>query len=297
MNLRLLSATVAWACICLPIAAQVPILWYSPQNAVNQTSDGQPMDEHFTFELGVFEGSFVPTPENLHLWVTNWTAASSTPYFTINNSYSATHSVDDNDPPFSTDKPAYVWGKRELNGQREWILFRAAHWNWPYVPDFPSGPALSGWIADEATAVIGQINSSGIPFLMKSAAVPITWEEWKTAHLTGEPLNGPHDDPDRDGTPNLLEFAFGTTPTVANAPVATPVVLDENGHPVITIPRRIDHLANYLVEVSGNLVDWNSGLAHTEILQNDAAALRVRDLTPVSSVNPKRFIRLKVTLP
>lgn len=144
--------------------------------------------------------------------------------------------------------------------------------------------------------MIGEINSSGIPFLMKSAAVPITWEEWQTAHLTGEPLDSPNDDPDADGTPNLLEFAFGTSPTAANAPVATPVTL-QDGHPVITIPRRLDHLANYLVEVSGNLVDWQSGPAHTEILQNDAAALRVRDLTPLSPSNPKRFIRLKVTLP
>jgi hypothetical protein len=107
----------------------------------------------------------------------------------------------------------------------------------------------------------------------------------------------PNDDPDNDGTPNLLEFAFGTSPTAANAPVATPVVLDENGHPVITIPRRLDHLANYLVEVSGNLVDWQSGPAHTEILQNDAAALRVRDLTPLSPSNPKRFIRFRASLP
>jgi len=131
---------------------------------------------------------------------------------------------------------------------------------------------------------------------MKSSAVR-SYAQWKTAHLTGEPLNGPHGDPDADGTPNLLEFAYGTTPTAANAPVATPVVLDGSGHPVITIPRRIDHLANYIVEVSGDLVVWLSGPSHTEILQNDSAALVVRDLTPVSPANPKRFMRLKVSLP
>ncbi len=95
---------------------------------------------------------------------------------------------------------------------------------------------------------------------------------------------------------NLLEFVFGTAPKTANAPVATPVVL-QSGHAVITIPRRIDHLVNCTVEVSGNLVNWQSGPAHTEVLQNDAAALVVRDLTPVNAANPQRFIRLKATLP
>jgi len=285
---------VTWLLSCMPLAAQVPIPWNSLANAVNLTSDGQLMDGNFTFELGVFTGSFVPTPENLNDWVANWTAAAFTSYDASSRSYSAVHDANTNDPPFVAGKATYVWGKCELNGRKEWILFRASNWQWPDTT-FPS-PALSAWVADQATAVIGQINSSGIPFLMKSAAVPISWEEWQAANLTNEPLNAAGDDPDMDGMTNLLEFAFGTSPTAPNAPVATPVTL-QAGHPVITIPRRLDHLANYIVEVSGDLLLWQSGPAHTEILQNDAAALVVRDLTPVSPENPKRFIRLKVTLP
>jgi hypothetical protein len=131
---------------------------------------------------------------------------------------------------------------------------------------------------------------------MKSAAAPFPWAEWQAANLTGEPLNGPLDDPDKDGTPNLLEFVFATSPTLSNAPTTTPVALQSN-HVVITIPRRLDRPATLTVEVSDNLVNWQSGPEHTEILQDDATALVVRDLTPLSPTNPKRFIRLKAKLP
>ncbi len=137
---------------------------------------------------------------------------------------------------------------------------------------------------------------------MKSASVtnvapPSTsFAQWQTEFLDGEPLNKPADDPDKDGVSNLLEFVFGTAPKTANAPVATPVAL-QSGHAVITIPRRIDHLVTLTVEVSGNLVTWNSGPLHTAIVSDEVAALVVRDLTPLSPANPRRFIRLKASLP
>jgi hypothetical protein len=278
----------------LPLAAQVGIPWNSPPNAVNLTSTGQAMDAGFTFELGVFNGSFVPSSGNMNLWVANWSAAASTSYVVAMSRFADVHTADNNDDPFVAGKAAYVWGRRENGGGKEWILFRASNWNWPTA--FPPGPSLSPWVANLATPIVGQINASGSPFLMKSAAVPLSWTEWQTANLTGETLNGPLDDPDKDGTPNLLEFIFATSPTLSNPPTPTPVALQSN-QVVITVPRRLDRPATLTVEVSGNLVDWQSGPAFTEILQNDAAALVVRDLTPLSPANPKRFIRLKVSLP
>ncbi len=262
------------------------------------------MDAGFTFELGVFAVSFTPTLENIHQWVANWSVAgsetnpASTSYEVSSKRYAAQHDADTNDAPFVNGKPTYVWGKRESAGGKEWILFRSTNWNWPFFDETQIGvpfPSLAPWVADQATAVIGRINPSGSPFLMKSASVA-TWQQWQAAALDGEPLAGPNEDPDKDGTPNLLEFVFDTDPQQAAAPVTTPVTL-QSGHAVITIPRVIGHRANCTVEVSGNLVNWQSGPAHTEVLQNDQAALVVRDLTPLSPANPNRFIRLKVTLP
>jgi len=294
MILRAIQLIAVLSCGCLPLAAQEAISWNSPPNAINLASDGQPMDASFTFELGVFDGAFTPTPANINLWVAKWSGAASTSYVIFTRRFANVHTANNNIYPFDVGKAAYVWGRRESAGGKEWILFRASNWNWPNT-DFPNPPPPL-WVADQATAVIGEINSSGTPFLMKSAAVPFSWAEWQAANLSGEPLNGPLDDPDKDGTPNLLEFVFATTPTLANPPTPTPVTL-QSGRVVITVPRRIDRLAILTVEVSGNLVDWQSGPAHAEVLQDDAAALVVRDLTPLSPSNPKRFIRLKAKLP
>jgi hypothetical protein len=279
---------------CLPLAAQVAIPWNSTPGAINLDSAGQPMDGGFTFELGVFNGLFVPTSGNMKLWVANWTGAASTSYMVATSRFAEVHTADSNDEPFVAGKATYVWGRRENAGGKEWILFRATNWNWPTA--FPPGPTLAAWVANQATAVVGEINASGSPFMMKSAATPFSWTEWQAANLSNEPLDGPLDDPEKDGTPNLLEFVFATTPTVSNPPTPTPVTL-QSGHTVITIPRRIDRLATLTIEVSGDLLNWQSGPAHTEILQDDATALVVRDLTLLSPANPKRFIRLKAKLP
>ncbi|MEO7341249.1 MAG: SdrD B-like domain-containing protein [Luteolibacter sp.] len=127
-----------------------------------------------------------------------------------------------------------------------------------------------------------------------------TWEQWQAENLSGEPLNGPDQDPDRDGILNLMEFVFGTDPKSPGATIATPVVLvDVSGQRYlqITVPRRIDHPASLTVEVSSDMIDWNSGASNTVVVEDSAAALVVRDLVPFNPANPKRFIRLKASLP
>jgi hypothetical protein len=47
------------------------------------------------------------------------------------------------------------------------------------------------------------------------------------------------------------------------------------------------------VEVSSNLVEWNSGEPHTTVLLDTADTLKVRDNTPLNATE-RRFIRLKV---
>ena len=298
MSRRLLVALI-------PLVAGGPvraerISWFSPAAASNQTSSGSPMDGGFRFELGVFDGSFVPLPSNKELWAVNWRPAMRTAYDGSAKAFNDLHEVWDNLAPFTVGKPAYIWGFRGDALAGEWILLRAPSWNWPEVN--PLNPEPPAWNASAATPVIGEIHASGTPFLMKSAAVtnaapPTTaWDQWRSDHLSGETLNAPGDDPDRDGMPNLMEFVFGTAPRTANPPVPTPVSLVA-GHVTITIPRRIDHAVLLVVEVSGDLVTWQSGPAHTQTLADTAASWVVSDLTPLAPANPQRFIRLRAMLP
>ncbi len=274
------------------------INWYNTPQKVNITSIGAQMDGSFQFQLGVFTTGFVPTVGNMNQWAAHWGVADTDAYNETTKSYNRSFVVTGNPPPFNVGAAAYVWGRATSATKDEWILFRKSDWNWP-APN-PMNPFDLPWNAAMADQVIlGSINSSGTPFLMKSAAVS-TYSQWRTAELNYEPQNAATQDPDRDGIPNLMEFIFGTPPLFPNAAAAMPLTLvDVSGQSYlqITIPRRTDRLAILELEVSANLSQWNSGTTHTVVVENSTAALIVRDLTPFQPGNSKRFMRLKATLP
>ncbi|MEI7910134.1 MAG: hypothetical protein WCK77_10895 [Verrucomicrobiota bacterium] len=282
------------------------IQWNSTRGATNRTSAGGTMTSGFSFELGIFKNGFVPSPANRALWAANWVAAQRVAYDAgPNQQFAAQWNVIDNLAPFSQGTAAYVWGFQGGVNSSEWLLFRKSDWTWPAAS--PSGPPPFPltWLAASATAVLGTINASGSPVLMQSAAVTdaaspaTTWLQWQASELAGVALNGPSDDPDHDGTSNLLEFVFGTPPTQAGAPPATPVaVVMVAGQRFLqmTVPRRVDHPATLTVQVTSNLANWSSGPAATVVVTDSPAALVVRDLTPLGGAAPQRFMRLKAEL-
>jgi len=136
--------------------------------------------------------------------------------------------------------------------------------------------------------------------LIAQSAGSTTWTQWQAVELAGETLNGPNDDPDGDGTPNLIEYIFGTPPRQAGAPTVMPVeIVTVAGQQFlqITIPRRTDRPATLTVQVSSDLTKWEEGPAFTEVISNTSAALVVRDLTPLGAGTPRRFMRLRAELP
>ena len=151
---------------------------------------------------------------------------------------------------------------------------------------------------DATEVVLGSINAGGAPFLMQSAAVPnLTpprWQ-WRTEHLTGEPLDEPAD-PDHDGTPNLLEFVFGTAAEIPrsagrNAGRAGRRA-SANHHPAPQRPPRWSYGRGFIRP--GQLVFRR--LIYQSIAEGPSS-LVVRDLTPLDTAHPRRFIRLKACLP
>ena len=276
------------------------INWYNTPKKVNHTSGGQNMDASFQFQLGVFTGGFVPTVANMTQWASHWVSAQSTSYNPAAGakSFDSNFTVTGNAAPFTVGAKGYVWGRSTAATKDEWILFRKSDWTWP-APN-PMSPEPLYWNAAAANEIIlGSINSGGTPFLMKSAAVS-SYSQWQAGNLAGEPLSAANDDPDHDGSNNLLEFALGTPPLAPGAPVATPVDLVEvSGQKYlrISIPRGTNRLADLTVQVSGNLIQWNSGTSYTLVIEDSATALVVRDLTPYNPASPQRFMRLKAALP
>jgi hypothetical protein len=112
-------------------------------------------------------------------------------------------------------------------------------------------------------------------------------------------------DPDRDGFPNLLEYALGTDPhnsaDAQNAMVIS--VIQDAGAQYVSLQFKRRKLSpglplQYIPEVSGDQQTWYSDESH--VLQLSVTGLdaqfdsvTVKDLIPTTSAAP-RFIRLRV---
>lgn len=104
---------------------------------------------------------------------------------------------------------------------------------------------------------------------------------------------------DKDGLVNLLEYALGSDPTDSASGSQPPTTTEMfNNQPYLTLtitkPPGVSGIT-YLVEVSENLVVWNSGQLNTTIITNNGTTLKVRSNTP--ALGGSGFIRLKVTSP
>jgi hypothetical protein len=130
---------------------------------------------------------------------------------------------------------------------------------------------------------------------------------WKQAHqLTldpNDPMSGPAGDPDGDGIPNLLEYAFNTDPM---SPNANPVTASMQENPrdgarylTVTYPRRIDADGlTYTLEVSDDLQTWSSAVPLEEVqiapgTDRTTEFVTLQVMAPSDSAGQK-FVRLRV---
>lgn len=159
------------------VYGNIDITFNSTFDALNQQSDGAPMDTTFTFELGSFDPSFTPTADNTDLWMSNWVPVpgdgsssasytqvplgSLTPNTGASNTFSGSVTLDSNTSPFGTSDQAYIWGfdDRDGSGTGEWILLSNADWQYPLVTDGVQFPGEEFSVADVGTyAVLGSVN-------------------------------------------------------------------------------------------------------------------------------------------
>lgn len=275
-----------------------PILWSSDSGQTNFDSAGALMDSDFVFELGSFSGGFVPTAGNVVEWSGHWVVADSTNYNTTDKRFNSVYEVMENTAPFTVGAPAWIMGTRGGPAGTERILFRESGWTWP-TPS-PLNPVTLQWNAKLADQVVlGSVDADGSPFLMQSVKTR-SYAQWQTTALVGETEIGSGEDPDEDGASNILEFAFGTSPTSAGEiPSMSLEIVDVSGmdYLQLRVPRLRGREVTLVVQVSGDLTSWDSGEAFTTVVTDEANLLVVRDLTSKSTSGGRRFARVKVSLP
>lgn len=128
---------------------------------------------------------------------------------------------------------------------------------------------------------------------------------WRTAYFgTADSVGDAADaaDPDRDGIPNLLEYATGSYPTLTNGPLLA--VSITTNHLAVTFNRARDatdvtmrvNAASSLAElVSGGTEIWSSALVPYS--GGAAAVAPVTVVDPQEMTNTARFLRLSVARP
>jgi alpha-N-arabinofuranosidase len=163
--------------------------------------------------------------------------------------------------------------------------------------------------ADLSTSTLNNVtNNFSATFPAYSMTViilprPQTFAAWQGQYFTqaelGDPtISGPTADPDHDGIPNLMEYALGLDPKTsspAGLPVLGQQTVGAKNYLTLTFskPRTISDV-QYTVQVSADLVTWNSGPSYAIRVDDGSTDTAVfRDLTAIGDV-PRHIVRLLV---
>jgi hypothetical protein len=165
----------------------------------------------------------------------------------------------------------------------------------------------------DLVGLAGQFKTGGAPFLSGYQIIPrsiadflppsdppllVGFEGWRARHFApGDSAGSALADPDGDGVPNLLEYAFGGNPH-GSSRQRLPVVQSEGGRLRLSFMRSRDAGdLIYVVQASEDLLDWTA-IWSSESFPHDGTEEfleeRVEDSREISQAG-RRFLRLVVT--
>ncbi len=123
-------------------------------------------------------------------------------------------------------------------------------------------------------------------------------ERFTEAERADRDIGGPLADPDADGRPNLLEYAFATEPRVADSASGEPALslAPASATPALTFQRLSDPLLVYRVESAADLSGSWAEIWTSTREENLAGPFTVPAPAPLSTAEPRRFLRLRVGL-
>ncbi len=287
------------------LASGAQVIWGSSRLANNYTSQGAPnrLDGSFTFQLGSFANDFTPTASNTSEWLEHWVAAQSATYNETTRFFTGSYVYTDTVSPFTPSNRGYIWGFNERRGANgasvgEWILITDLNWQWPAG----GGIALPvQWSVSSASEVVlGSVGGSGADFHMRTAAVALeaggedTPQTWIADFFTG-PDADLTADPDFDGLTNLMEFALQTPPNEANGGRMPMLEINDAATEVVFFKAGARAGVTFELEVSEDLLTWQSGDRDYEVVAESFLGVRFRSRHPLGEGPP--YARVVAVVP
>ena len=287
--------------------ASIEVSWFANAGVANVDSGGSLLTSDYTFELGAFTGSFVPTEANINNWAANWVGLGRTTYNQQVMAFSGAVLLSSNDAPFQAGSGAYIWGYNNSNPQ-EWILMSHSSWLWPNVGGFGSFPVGFNASQPGVVAVTGSVAQSGafeISTEEEDEAFPpaqsfAEFQEENFPAGTSPSDIGEDGDPDGDGLSNLLEYAYGENPNLPSAILNQRLVVVNSGGTnflQMQIDRSPRARVNWALQSSFILDNDFELLAPAAAVDlNEPSRLFLRGVTEIDAF-PRRFLRVQVSLP
>jgi hypothetical protein len=183
---------------------------------------------------------------------------------------------------------------------------------WPVEPD-GNGPSLilRNPSSNPNPALAANWMASAIPGGLPGGTAPAqnyaTWRAlfWdKPAGATNDLISGANADPDGDGINNLMEYALGLNPLVAQPmPGLQPSIETVNGDNHLVVSIQMSGGADDITvtpQISNDLKNWSSGPPDVQLLQTIAGddgrvTRRYYDTSPVAA-SQHRFVRFQFEL-
>ena len=135
------------------------------------------------------------------------------------------------------------------------------------------------------------------PALVSAPGVTHTlWADAEFALLAGgsqHPDAAPTADPDRDGIPNLLEFALGGNPNLSGTGILPEIDISGDRLTLGFTPGDTTGIT-YTIEASSDLSDWSDVSDITGLLTPGQPYIHT-DSTDLGTGTPRRFLRLRVS--
>lgn len=172
---------------------------------------------------------------------------------------------------------------------------------WPFEFTVPltNGVGQFFYWVDGLTPSNQVVSSASATLFQRSSFGDWVALRFTPAEQTNASISGMSADPELDGIVNAAEYALGLLPKLADAnPLQAEVI---NGALQVSYPRNL--LASEVTvtpEISDDLVSWNSGPAHLEVLtevDQGGGVMRVTVKDVAGSNAQRRFLRLRIEFP